>query len=279
MKPTPRSFVFDLLSTIRRGTMPVGALVEAAALFGIPENNLRVALARLLAAGQVTRDERGRYRLGPEASPLSRRLGSWRHPERSVRPWGGGWIGVHLERSASRTDRREREKALRLYGFRSLTAALAARPDNLKAGVGEIRVELRSLGLPAGDLVFAIRDLDRETESRARRLWDSTGIREGHRRLLVQLRRSERRLPGLPVEEAMVESFVLGGEVIRSLVLDPLLPDEICRSRERDALAAAMRRYDDLGRAAWAEFLARFDVPHHRNPIHTRLVGGAAAFA
>ncbi|MGH7821619.1 MAG: PaaX family transcriptional regulator [Candidatus Binatia bacterium] len=279
MQPSPKSFVLDLLTTIRRGTMPVGALIEAAALFGISGNNLRVALARLLAAGQVTRDERGRYRLRPEASPVSRRLGAWRHPEREVRPWDGGWISAHLERSASRSVRREREKALRLYGFRALTPALAVRPDNLRGGVGELRDELRSLGLPAGDLVFVLRDLDREAESRACRLWDAAGIRGGHRRLLVELRRSERRLRALPIEEAMVESFVLGGKVIRSLVLDPLLPDEICRARERDALAAAMRRYDDLGRGAWAEFLARFDVPHHRNPIHTRLVGEVAALA
>jgi phenylacetic acid degradation operon negative regulatory protein len=77
----------------------------------------------------------------------------------------------------------------------------------------------------------------------------------------------------------MVASFVLGGEAIRRLVLDPLLPEEICPGRDRLALAAAMGRYDDLGRAAWAEFLARYDVPHHRNPIHTRLVGEAGAVA
>ena len=57
--PSPRSLVLDLLSTLRRGSMPVRALVEAAALFGIAENSLRVSLARLLAEGRVARDRRG----------------------------------------------------------------------------------------------------------------------------------------------------------------------------------------------------------------------------
>ncbi|MGI9591183.1 MAG: PaaX family transcriptional regulator, partial [Myxococcota bacterium] len=68
--PRPKSLILDLLSTRRRGSMPVAALVEAAALFGIAEGSLRVALSRLLAEGRVERDERGAYRLGPAAAPL-----------------------------------------------------------------------------------------------------------------------------------------------------------------------------------------------------------------
>ena len=43
--------------------MPVRALVEAGRCFGIGDNSLRVALARLLARGRVERNMRGRYRL------------------------------------------------------------------------------------------------------------------------------------------------------------------------------------------------------------------------
>ena len=35
MKPTAKSLVLDLLSTLQRGTMPVRALVDAGALFGL----------------------------------------------------------------------------------------------------------------------------------------------------------------------------------------------------------------------------------------------------
>ncbi|MGH7896481.1 MAG: PaaX family transcriptional regulator [Candidatus Binatia bacterium] len=277
MRPTPKTFLLDLLSTIRRGTMPVGALVEAAALFGIPENNLRVALARLSAAERVTRDERGRYRIGPRAEPLSWRLAGWRHPERAVRPWNGGWSGVQPDRTGARRLAHGRERALRLFGLRRLAPGLFVRPDNLRLDVAGLRDALRGLGLPRQDLVFAIRDLDPETERRARGLWDESALRAGHRRLRLQLERSARRLPALSPERAMVISFLLGGEAIRRLVLDPLLPEEISPPDERDALAAAMRRYDSLGRAAWAQFLARFDVPHLENPVHTRMIGHGAA--
>lgn len=248
--------------------MPVAALVEAASFFGIPENNLRVALARLVASGCVTRDERGRYRLGPAAFPVSHRIADWRHPERAVRPWNGAWVGILFQPARSGAARRARERVCRLYGFRRLRASLAVRPDNLRAPLEELRQRFGALGLPPGDLVVSLRGLDPETDARARALWDTEGLRRHHRALLARLERSERRFPSLAPREAMVESFLLGGEAIRSLVLDPLLPEEICPARERDALAAAMRRYDELGRSAWAEFLARFDVPHHRNPIH-----------
>ena len=56
--------ILDLLATLKQGSMPVGALVEAGELFGLAANAIRVAVARLLASGEIARDERGRYRLG-----------------------------------------------------------------------------------------------------------------------------------------------------------------------------------------------------------------------
>ena len=53
----------------------------------------------------------------------------------------------------------------------------------------------------------------------------------------------------------MSESFRLGGEAIRLLVYDPLLPEPIVAPGERRALVEAMRRYDRLGRQAWAGWL------------------------
>ena len=57
-------------------------------------------------------------------------------------------------------------------------------------------------------------------------------------------------------------------------MLDPLLPREIQDPAERDALAQAMRRYDRQGRRCWADFLARYDVPHLRAPADTGLHDG-----
>ena len=66
----------------------------------------------------------------------------------------------------------------------------------------------------------------------------------------------------------MVESFLLGGRVIRELVLDPQLPEPLAPEAERRALVAAMRRYDRAGRRAWASFMSRLGAPHMSAPAH-----------
>jgi phenylacetic acid degradation operon negative regulatory protein len=275
--PSAKSLVLDLLSTLAGGTMPVSALVRAGGLFGIAENSVRVALARLLAAGQIERDERGRYRLGAQAAPIDRRVTSWRRLGERIRSWDEGWLGVHSAGLPPRAaELRRRERALRFLGFRELAMGLAVRPDNLRGGAGAVREELRSLGLPAGPMVFEMGALDAATDARARSLWDVSALCAGYRQSLADLDQSEKHLQVASEDEAMVESFLLGGRVIRQLVLDPLLPEPIVPVAERDALVAAMRRYDRLGRACWAGFLERHGVLGGRTPADTRIPDGAS---
>jgi len=262
--PSPRSLILDLLSTLRGESMPVGALVAAGALFAIPGNGLRVALTRLLASEAVVRDERGRYRLGPSAAALNERVVSWRRLEERVRRWEGGWIGVHLgglARGRGGTAAAA-ERPLRLLGFARLAPDLALRPDNLKGGVAAVREELCALGLDAAALVFALAELDAASEARARGLWDAAALRHGYARSRRELAAGEARLPRLAEGAAMLESFQLGGRVIRQLVHDPLLPEPLVPAEERRAVVAALRRYDRAGRRAWAAFLARHGAPH-----------------
>jgi phenylacetic acid degradation operon negative regulatory protein len=241
-----------------------------------------VALTRLRAAGQVERDSRGRYRLGEAARPVGRRVTSWRDVERRIRRWDGAWVGVLGGERAAATgprDRRRRDRALRFLGFRALAPAFRVRPDNLRGGVDALRAELAALGLQPGDMVFALRQLDPVTEARAHGLWDTKALHAAHRSLRIEVEKSFQRIEALPVERAMRESFLLGGRVIRQLTLDPLLPEAIDPGEERRALLEAMRRYDPLGRGAWAEFLARFGVPHLRSPADTRMGAGADRLA
>ena len=135
MQPTARSLILDLLSTLRRGTMPVRALVEAGALLGIAENNIRVSLARLYASARIERDERGRYRLGPAVAAISGQLRSWRDLDNRMRTWKGDWIAVHQPRLGRGPGRRRRERALGLLGFREFESGLSLRPDNLRGGL------------------------------------------------------------------------------------------------------------------------------------------------
>jgi phenylacetic acid degradation operon negative regulatory protein len=279
--PTAKSLILDLLATLRGGSMPVAALVAAGALFEMAESRMRVAVARLLAAGLLERDERGRYRLGAQAVPLGRRAGGWRRLEERARPWEGGWIGVHgrIFGAAQHRARRRRQQTLRLMGFAELAPGLYVRPDNLRNGAGQAREELAELGLEAGTLVFAMRALDAASDVRARGLWDAAELSDGYARSILDLAQSERHLPSLSPEAAMVESFLLGGRVIRQLVRDPLLPEPIVPGAERRALVEAMRRYDRAGRRAWAPFLRSFGVAHAGAPADTRGLDGAGGAA
>jgi phenylacetic acid degradation operon negative regulatory protein len=253
--------------------MPVAALIDAAALFGIAEGSLRVALHRLQADGRVERDERGQYRIGAAAAPVQSLVAGWRDLDRRTRPWTGRWIAVHAHAEAARRRRAHPDRgahALRLFGFETLAPHLRVRPANLRDGVAGVRAALRGLGLPDRALVFEIDHLDPADEARARALWDGDALVRAYRAARREIERSSARLPGLPEAEAMVESFGLGGRVLQQLVLDPLLPAPLVDERERRALIEGMRAYDRLGRDAWAGFLGRFGVPHRTAPADTR---------
>ncbi len=269
-RPTAKSLTLDLLSSLRGAAMPVAALVAAARLFRIDENALRVAIARLLASGQIARDERGQYRLGAAAHAVDRRVLGWRAAEQRTTKWSGGWwlLRAGAVPSPRSRARRDRERALALLGFAELGPGFALRPDNLRASLSELRTELRELGLEADALLARASELDPESEARARSLWKRDALAAAYRRALAELTASEARLAALPEERAMVESFLLGGRVIRELVLDPLLPEPLAPEAERRALVAAMRRYDRIGRRAWASFMARHGAPHVASPAH-----------
>ncbi len=276
MPPRAKSLILDLLSSVRRGSMPVRALVAAGNLFGIAGNSVRVALVRLLGSGLVERDERGRYRLGPDADAVNQRIRSWRRIENAQIPWHGEWVGVHdaarpPARARSPRSRQKNPRALRFLGFRWLEADLALRPANLRGGIAGVRKQLRQLGLTPGALVFSLRELDAGTEARAMALWDGAALARAYEQSHRALIASEGRLRRLPRDRAMAESFLLGGKIIRQLALDPLLPEPLAPAAPRNRVLEAMRRYDGLGRECWADFLASFGVPHLRAPADVRL--------
>jgi phenylacetic acid degradation operon negative regulatory protein len=92
-----------------------------------------------------------------------------------------------------------------------------------------------------------------------------------YRKSVAELAASEARLPDLSVRAAMVESFLLGGRVIRQLVLDPLLPERIFEVAERRALVVAMRRYDKLGHACWRAFFADYRLTSQHAPVDSKI--------
>jgi phenylacetic acid degradation operon negative regulatory protein len=264
--------VLDLLSTLPPdepdSSMPVAALISAGSILGLAQNNVRVTLSRMRTAGLVERDERGLYRLSGAASAVSEQISTWRRSD--VRPgaWRGSWVAVHRRRGGSggrSRVARESDRALRLLGFRRLESGLDVRPDNRRGGVGGMRDRLAGLGLEPGALVSGLSDLDPVSERRARGLWDADVLCRGYDVALGWLSDSTARLPELSVEAAMRETFVVGGHVLRAIILDPQLPEAIVPTAGRCALVDRMCAYDRLGRSYWAEFLGRYGVVHKRN--------------
>ena len=254
MTPSAKSLILDLLSTLpRRYPVPVGALVRAGAIFDLGENSLRVALARLRSRGLVESDERGLYRLGATAHAVNRQVRRWRTVEDAVCAWDGSWVAVERGEPA-RGDRgatQRRARALRLLGFRAWAGRLELRPNNLLGGIEAVRNRLDTLGVGSPTLVFRLSELDTAAERTARSLWHVHVLEAGYEATCARLETSATRLPALSHDAAMAESFRLGGEAVRQIVFDPLLPAPIVATQKRSELVEAMRRYDRLGRRIW----------------------------
>jgi phenylacetic acid degradation operon negative regulatory protein len=273
-----KSLAIDLLSTMPlHFPVAVGALLRGAAILGIGENSMRVALARLRARGLVESDERGLYRLSSIAEPVNRRVRSWRSIEQGVVQWDGSWTAVEMS-GLPRGDRKRSRmglRALRLLGFEALTPGLQIRPDNLAGGVSEVRERLVALGFAPAPMAFRLTDLDSDLDARARSLWDVATLEAGYRASRERLEESTERLSSLSEVEAMAETFRLGGEAVRRIVLDPLLPESIVDVPARRALVEAMQRYDILGRDCWKGWAGE-SVVLERSPAEA---GGLAAVA
>jgi phenylacetic acid degradation operon negative regulatory protein len=263
MKPRPRQLILKLL--LGAGSpLTVREALRGCALFGLPDNSVRVALARLAAAGLVEPVERGAYRLGRRASGLATDVAAWRDAHLRTRPWAGDWIAVHVG-ALGRSDRvelRARDRALHLLGLRELDRGLFVRPDNLVGGIAAVRDRLNRLGLEDGAAVFLARDFDADREQRARALWDGRRLARGYERTRARLERWLAAAHRLDPEVAARESFLLGDEAIRQLVFDPLLPPPLVDEQARAAFVDAVIRFDAAGQAIWKSFLQEDTTPN-----------------
>ncbi|MBO6940647.1 MAG: hypothetical protein JJ863_37080 [Deltaproteobacteria bacterium] len=273
-----KSLIVDLLSASPEQRIPVGGLVRVAEVFGIAESSLRVALSRLCAAGTVIPVCRGEYSLSGAAAPLQRRVSSWRSATDDRVPWDGGWVCVHGPiKGRSKAALAER-RALRLLGFAEVDSSLRVRPDNLRGGVAALRERLQGLGLGEAHLVGRLDALTDADVTRLAGHWDPRSIGAGHDAMREHLTSSAAGLLELPLDEALRESFHLGGEAIRQIVLDPLLPEELGDPAPLRALVRAMDDYDRLGRGLWEAFFgdAATRAPARDGGLPAESIGGLA---
>jgi phenylacetic acid degradation operon negative regulatory protein len=261
MKVSAKAVVLEVLSageSIYDGPLPVRTLVQAASVFDIAENSVRVAIVRLRAEGLLESPGRGEYRLGPSAQVVNQKIHGWRTVSSRLGPWDGSWAAVFTA-DLSRTDRpalRRRLRALRYLGFEELKPGLFLRPNNLMAGIEGLRRELAALGLDPTASVFRMEELDPEQEKLAHALWDSPALEQTYSKLHGDLTVSMDRLEELPLNDSVREAFLLGREGIRHVVLDPLLPEPLVDADKRSTMVNVLQSYCDKGLHLWARFLA-----------------------
>jgi phenylacetic acid degradation operon negative regulatory protein len=209
---TARSVLASALLGTEPPELPVAQLVSIASLFGLSENRTRVALSRMVAAGEATADD-GRYRLAGHLLVRQSRQRQSRHPD--LRPWTGAWTTVVIpagRRSAPERTRTRRD--LTVARLAELREGLWVRPDNLPVvladtGLGRWRAE------PEGDPTAV-----------AAELWDLPVWAATAARLRTRLAASAPDLAALDTA-ALAPGFVLSASVLRHFQSDPLLPGEL----------------------------------------------------
>lgn len=250
----PKTLILNLLRA-HGDVLEVSQLLRAGEVFELPANTVRVALSRLAAQGLVTQVSRGRWRMARAGAPLAGQVDSWRTIEDQVRPWTGMWVGAAIGGlGGTRAEARARRRALDFMGFRTLRPGFEIRPDNR---VGCPRERLAALGVVAP--VFAVGDLGPDQDA-GMALWESEALTERYAACRVELAEVTERLPDLELAEAARSTWVAGSNAIRTLALDPLLPEEMVDVAERRALGAQMRAFDDFGRVVWRQLLEVSEV-------------------
>lgn len=207
VKPvTTRSALLTLLLGAELPSLTTRELIAAASVVGFAEPAVRVALSRMTSAGDVVRDEDGRYRLS------DRLLERQRRQDRATRPalqdWDGGWELVVVT-TAGRTagDRAELRAALGELRLAELREGVWTRPANLAidwpASVEQVSDRFRGAPVThAGEL--------------AARLWDLAGWARTARELLAATDTTD---PVLRFSACATSG--------RHLLTDPVLPAEL----------------------------------------------------
>lgn len=227
---TARSVLASALLGEDPPELPVSHLVHLAGLFGISGNRARVALSRMVAAGEATTDGNGRYRLAGHLLDRLERQSTSRRGE--SRRWSGGWrmvvVTVSGQGAEERLARRRRLATARLAELRE---GVWLRPDNIDLSPD-----------PSGDQGLAVFSAtpDGDQKALAETLWDLRGWVGRAAELVDMLDALEPVGPG-----DLASGFELSAAVLRHLQADPLLPDQLLpEDWSGPALREAYDRWD-----------------------------------
>ena len=202
---TARSVVLSVLLGAHPAWANASELIRLTSDFGIKETTLRVALTRMVSAGDLIRSADG-YRLSDRLLARQRRQDDAIEPR--TRPWRGYWHLVIV--TSAGTDARARSalrSALHDRRFGELREGVWMRPDNLE-------LELES------DVAARVRVLRARDDAPAQltaQLWDLPAWVDTGHRLLDEMQRASD-IPG---------RFVVAAAMVRHLLNDPMLPAEL----------------------------------------------------
>jgi phenylacetic acid degradation operon negative regulatory protein len=243
---TARSVLASALLGMDPPELPVAQLVRLTGLFGISENRVRVALSRMVAAGEATTDGAGRYRLAGHLAARQSRQSASRSGVTA--PYEGRWWMAVVTRTGSTAEvRGVRRRALSYARLAELREGVWMRPDNV------------SLSLPdaLGDDVELMTAVPDDARGLAARLWDLPAWSDGARVLLHGLNALT---PDRP--EALAPGFELSASVLRHLQADPLLPGDLLPEEWPGARLRATYDVWDAGYRATLREWSRADGGH-----------------
>lgn len=229
---TARSVVLSTLLGYHPPALPRRALVRVAGLFGMAERSVRVALTRMVAAGDLVEEGDDLLRLSERLVARQARQEADGSPP--VVPWPGDWeMAVVTAPPRPLPDRVALRKEMVTLRLAELREGVWARPANLARPWPAALLEqcTRFDGRPGG----------RAPEELARSLWDLDGWAGEARQLL----------DGLASAADLSEEFLVIAAGFRHLRLDPLLPPELLpagwpgdglRARHAEAVASFAER-------------------------------------
>jgi phenylacetic acid degradation operon negative regulatory protein len=210
-----RSVLASALLGMDPPELPVAQLIRLTGLFGISPNRARVALSRMVTAGEATTDGSGRYRLAGHLQQRQARQAASRSG-RTV-PYAGAWSLVVVTTSGSTAEvRTARRRALSYSRLAELREGVWMRPGNVAISVpDELAPDVEVMGAHPAD-----------PRRLAGALWDLAAWADRADQLRAGLGALT---PDSP--EALAPGFELSAAVLRHLQADPLLPEELLPDR------------------------------------------------
>jgi phenylacetic acid degradation operon negative regulatory protein len=231
---TPRSLVLSLLLGMRHPARPARELVAWCALFGVPDGTARVALSRMVSAGELEHTD-GSYRLAGRIA-ARRSDQDFALAPRLRADHGEWWMELVAVDARSAHDRAALRTALRHARFAERRPGVWMRPANLDAvRLGVVSEQCERFTLRPDDPIGLVRELFAPQD------WAGDA-----RRHVGALRRAVPHEAVTP--RALARAFVDGAAAVAHLRADPILPAGVLPPRWpgsdlRDEYVAFRRRF------------------------------------